>query len=622
MTVVQNLSNDPNQHVSEYLAYYIGFKQSPRYAVMLNGKWGAGKTFQVKKIVSEVLANQNLPVKKRYVLVSLYGLKTPQEIDDAMVAALYPWTDNDGVRIAASVGRAILKHAKIDIPELKSGDLINRMSADVFIFDDLERCTMPVTTALGYINQLVERDGCKVIVLANEEEIFKTDNEEKYRLGKEKLIGKTLEVKPDFNAAFNEFLKGISDRNAKQFYELRQSAIEEIYDQSALNNLRILQQTLWDFERVFKAVDAKHRANTDAMDHLLLHFFVLSFELKAGTISSDDLKALSEDDWLDIFSQEKNVLPMSAARKKYPKFVSNGSILSDEVMFDILVRGVVNGDAIKQSLDASSWFVSADEPAWRTVWYSAVRADKIVEVAAAKMMTEFKERYYVSVGETLHLFGQMLKLSDIGVSVYDRSQTVVECKRYVDDLRQQGKLDPLGQAPHDNIRFGSFDHLVFSQNETPEFLELYRYLATQRNLAEMDLFPEQAKLLLELLEQDPSNFVRQITSPKDDGVTFANKPVLSKADSDIFADRMISLEPLAFREVLIGISKRYDMAKLAKDRELSSERKWAVNLEAALLKKANKLDPIPKDRITTIVRATLGKVLKELNDAETAQLST
>jgi KAP family P-loop domain len=607
-----HVANDPNQHVSEYLAYYIGFKQTPRYAVMLNGKWGAGKTFQVKKIVGELLASQSLPDKKRYVLVSLYGLKTPQEIDDAMVAALYPWTDNDGVRIAASVGRAILKHAKIDIPELKSGDLINRMSADVFIFDDLERCTMPVTTALGYINQLVERDGCKVIVLANEEEIFKKDNEDKYRLGKEKLIGKTLEVEPDFNSAFNEFLKEITDQNAKHLYELKQTGIEQIYDQSTLKNLRILQQTLWDFERVYKLVDEKHRANTDAMDHLLRHFLALSFELKAGNISSDDLKVRSQIEWSDLFSKDENPAPLSVAQKKYPRLMSHGSILSDEVVFDILVRGVVDGDAIRQSLDASSWFVSADEPAWRTVWHATERPDETVEAAAIRMMKEFKDRHYVSVGEILHLFGLMLKLADIGVSVYNRIQTVAECKSYVDDLRQQGKLESPAEALHDSIRFGSFDHLGFWQSDTPEFQELCSYVATQRILAETDRFPEQAKSLLELLEHDPDNFVQQITFPKDDIATFANKPVLANADPGIFAERMIALEPLAFREVLFGFSIRYDMAKLAEARELSSEREWAENLVAALLEKADKLKPIPKDRISSVVERTLGRTLKEL----------
>ncbi len=246
---------DPNQHVREYLSYYIGFSTPPRYAVLLSGRWGAGKTHQARKIIGELLsAPDPLPKSgfswgatprtrpaKRYVLVSLYGLRTPQEIDDAMVAALYPWTTSDGIKIAASVGKAVLKHAKVELPQLKSGDLINRMSADVFIFDDLERARMPVTDALGYINQLVERDGCKVVVLANEDEL--KDNKD-YQRGKEKLIGKTLLVEPDFDSAFDDFLTHVSHRITRELYSRLRVDIRNVYEQSALQNLRILQQTL------------------------------------------------------------------------------------------------------------------------------------------------------------------------------------------------------------------------------------------------------------------------------------------------------------------------------------------------------------------------------------------
>lgn len=38
-------------------------------------------------------------------------------------------------------------------------------------FDDLERCGLPINEILGYINSLVEHNMCKVIILANEEEI-------------------------------------------------------------------------------------------------------------------------------------------------------------------------------------------------------------------------------------------------------------------------------------------------------------------------------------------------------------------------------------------------------------------------------------------------------------------
>ena len=337
--ITSAIEPDPNQHVKDYLSYFVRFEQPPRYAVMLSGKWGAGKTHQAKKILNEILPIDDRSMKKPYVLVSLYGLKSPQEIDDAMVAALYPWTDNDGVRIASSVGKAILKHAKIELPTLKSADLINRMSAEVFVFDDLERCRMPVTDAFGYINQFVERDGCKVVVLANQDEI---KDQPKYKIGKEKLIGKTLEVEPDFNAAFEEFSSGISDFETRTFFSNSKVEIRDIYDQSSLKNLRILQQTMWDFERIYKAIDSVYRANTDAMKHLLRLFFVLCFEHKAGAIGPDDLMSRTKRSLVDAMANSENPSPLSKAGAKYPGLYIYDSILSDKVLTDILVKGVVD----------------------------------------------------------------------------------------------------------------------------------------------------------------------------------------------------------------------------------------------------------------------------------------
>ena len=609
--------NNPNQHVGEYLAYYIGFQQPPRYAVMLSGKWGAGKTHQVKKILDELRSGLGGPITKPYVLVSLYGLKSPEEIDDAMVAALHPWGDNDGARIATSVAKAVIKHRiGWEFPKIKSSDLISRMSADIFVFDDLERCSMPITDALGYINQLVERDGCKVIVLANQDEI---KNQADYLKGKEKLIGKTLEVEPDFKAAFSGFLTGITNQETQTFYQNTILEIREVYDQSALKNLRILQQTMWDFERLYRVLDQEHRGNVDAMRHLLRLFFALSFEHKSGALSPDDLRARTQRHLVDAIRDGQNRSPFQVAGEKYPGLYFYDSILSDEVVTDIFVRGVADGSAVTSSLNASSWFVSKNEPSWRTVWWSMERADADVQTAAKVMIEEFNVRKYKLTGEMLHLFGQMLFLADIGFSSRSRAETLTNCKAYVDDLRVQRELESPKQAYLDDIRHGSYGGLGFVQNDTSEFLELWQYVSEQRAASEIDGYPNNAKNLLALMDSDSSSFVRQITYNNEGGAEFANRPVLAEADVENFADTLIGLEPMAFREVLLGLSSRYDMAKLANGRELSGEREWAEGLETELLKKAANLEPFARDRISKNVEWTLGKRLRELMDSETEQ---
>ena len=45
--------NTNNQHILEFLDYYCGMSHPPKYAVMLKGLWGNGKTWFIKKFIEE-----------------------------------------------------------------------------------------------------------------------------------------------------------------------------------------------------------------------------------------------------------------------------------------------------------------------------------------------------------------------------------------------------------------------------------------------------------------------------------------------------------------------------------------------------------------------------------------
>lgn len=63
----------------------------------------------------------------------------------------------------------------------------DKFKKPLYIFDDLERCDIPINKTLGYINQFVEHKGKKAIIIANEKEINDLDTYQRIR---EKLIGK------------------------------------------------------------------------------------------------------------------------------------------------------------------------------------------------------------------------------------------------------------------------------------------------------------------------------------------------------------------------------------------------------------------------------------------------
>lgn len=79
---------DRNQHVREYLTYYLGFQTPPNFAVLLDGTWGIGKTFFIKDFMTQF---EGGGLRRAY--VSLYGLSSFEEIDKAVLRAIYPLLD-------------------------------------------------------------------------------------------------------------------------------------------------------------------------------------------------------------------------------------------------------------------------------------------------------------------------------------------------------------------------------------------------------------------------------------------------------------------------------------------------------------------------------------------------
>jgi hypothetical protein len=211
-----------NAAITKFLDYYVDPNRPFDYAVMVNGPWGSGKTHLIK----EFLKGRS-SLKPLY--VTLNGILSADQIDQEFYRQLHPILSSPGMRIAGAVARALAKGAfrmdfskeeggtlNVSMPEIDlAKDLANPRDR-LLIFDDLERCKMPVSEVLGYINGFVEHDGLKAIILANETDI-RTNLEPRYDEIREKLIGQTLTVSAPAGEAFDAFLGEVSHEATKGF---------------------------------------------------------------------------------------------------------------------------------------------------------------------------------------------------------------------------------------------------------------------------------------------------------------------------------------------------------------------------------------------------------------------
>lgn len=128
-------SHDPNQHIYDFLTYYTDFAERPKYAVLIDGPWGVGKTHLVKRFLNSKFGDRS----QDFVYISVFGLKSTKDIDDALYARAHPLMASKKAQLAGRVVKTFLKHKGID---LEGGFDVREFIANtefaLYVFDDLD----------------------------------------------------------------------------------------------------------------------------------------------------------------------------------------------------------------------------------------------------------------------------------------------------------------------------------------------------------------------------------------------------------------------------------------------------------------------------------------------------
>lgn len=187
------------------------------YAVMIDGEWGSGKTFFVKNnLVNAIEAYENEKVERNYLYkprkvlyISLYGISSTEEISNEIYMSLYKSIGSNDVSEVRYGVKVVTDIAKTRW-DANYDEFINNFSnfeGYIFILDDLERCNCHINEIFGYINDLVENQGLKTIIVSNQKEIGKFKEEE--NIGLKYLLSANTNV--DFGELDESFVMGNHD---------------------------------------------------------------------------------------------------------------------------------------------------------------------------------------------------------------------------------------------------------------------------------------------------------------------------------------------------------------------------------------------------------------------------
>ncbi len=309
---------------------------------MVNGAHGKTHFWnnKIKKKIESLQLNG-----KRYttIYMSLYGISNLEDISKKIFIETTQLMDKNLRKFMNANGQTTIpEYAKtgIDMANFfgvtQNGNRLNYgefFSTDdkVLCFDDLERANVDVIDILGYINNFVEHDHIKTIIICNEKELStklkssnlemktfiatylldkqdelnKTDKpmvekiQEKiehvfdkandYERIKEKLIGETFEYAPKFDYIINGILMRY-ETNPDLIRFLRENTrlIISTFNRSGTRNLRILKHALNDFKKIYEMVNKSYpNTNNRVMQTMLIFTIAVSFEIKAGRITKD-----------------------------------------------------------------------------------------------------------------------------------------------------------------------------------------------------------------------------------------------------------------------------------------------------------------------------------------------
>lgn len=320
------------------------------YSILIDGGWGSGKTYFLKNLLKPAIESYEKQKKqakanynpKEVLYLSLYGISSIEEITNKLVLTFLSekvkvdeesnhnkwmrWRskfNEENTQVIESIlnkGFNVFKNLGLNLPSLGGsiGEFIDFKNC-ILVFDDLERCQCNINEVLGYINNFVEHNGVKVILIANEEEIctrFQSGNIElrylvaantldkennngcrekirervdllfnehnDYKRIKEKLVGNTIRYIPNLSEIYTKLIEeNIKNNQLKQV--LYEHSDKDVEFSLKLNhtNLRTYQFYLTKINHLYEGL-GEYKNDNDILEKVRLYTYKRCVQYKAG----------------------------------------------------------------------------------------------------------------------------------------------------------------------------------------------------------------------------------------------------------------------------------------------------------------------------------------------------
>ena len=627
-------NQEVNHHIEEYLDYYFGLSYPPGFAILLKGEWGSGKTWLINQY-REKPEYKN----KKILYVSLYGMTSFAEIENAFFQQLYPIRSSKAFAVTEQIFQGFIKASlridlnqdgkddtvSLQIPQINLPKSLKDIEEIILIFDDLERCQIDISNILGYINSFVEHKKSKVVILANEDELLKQENDStqiKYQNIKEKLINKTFGVSPDLNSALESFVAKIANPNLKTFLSNNVDLIQKIYSLAEYENLRVLQHIIIDFERLYAKLPEKAQNKSKFIQEILQRLIAFSIEIKKGSLLPKDILKL-EKEYAKKFREDfgytidnipgqiKDSIVVNESNKindilksDLRNILNRYSLLNIHRPFPNLIwwqnffdRGEINKQQLESLLTKHKLFQNENTPNWIRLWWFSNLQDEELESLIEKVELEYASHQFKTLEEVKHITGIFLKLSDVGLYERSKRNILQQAKLYIDWLKNNNLIDINLQwfsTPSFEYRVNPNNGLGFQQKDSDEFKELCAYIDKVRATVKLEMMPQLAEDLLATMQNDQFKFFRMVclhVTPGSKKVDewdqiYFEVPLFKYITPEQFLENLLRIPSQDWERIFMGLENRYQSININK--KLIGEFNWINSICSLLLLEAER----------------------------------
>lgn len=585
-----------HENEEKALSSYLEMK-CPGYALLVEAPWGAGKTHFVKTVCSAEVG----PEFFRY--VSLNGVSNEAAFRRALLKESF---ETSLAEKGAFLGNLLSRKLKLgDLGSMARDIVEERLITklpDIVIFDDVERSSIDPQVLMGLLNDFVEHKGKRVVLLAHSEA---HEKKKKFLKRKEKLVGRTLKITANFDAAFPEFVSKMDEGQGKTYFEEQQEMTNTVFEQAGHQNLRLLRNSIRDCALVLDRVDEDLFDAKEPMSRFVRTYIALAMALAKGEIVDADLKHRANYKVTDSEGIEEELKRLNGLFNRHEGadiWAHGGSVLSVALSDLLFVKGLADDVALNLSLRSTGQFEPQEEnPLWkRTVFWAGLGWDDL-EALVSDARSYLFETTSVDAGPYLQVADSMLSIAKYGGLEIPVAKLKKQILERIQFLGKTKGVPPakLGINLGWDVRGRHFSFGGYSCDANDDFVEVMKAMQDVQIDAFQQSINDFATSLLSIYETDLGKFQNDISHRN--GETSAYRvPIFDNLNMKQFAKATLRHLKDGKRNELGAIFEKLAERHLQNE-DWKKEETWFNNLRQTLKKEASSHSKIARAQLNNFL---------------------